>query len=450
LLDATPPKTRYTKSGSVHLAYQVLGEGPPDLVFVSGWVSHIELYWEWPESAHFLRRLASFGRLILFDKRGTGLSDRVPSAELPTLEQRMDDVRAVMDAAGSERAALLGLSEGGPMQILFAATHPARTTALVLMSSFARVLQAPDYPEGVPLEAFEMILRRVEERWGEGALLRALAPGLADNSRMREYWARFQRSAASPAAAVDLLRMAADIDVRPILSAVAVPTLVLHRTGDGFVRVEQGRHLGRHITGARYIELDGEDHLPWLGDAEIVLGEIQEFLTGARDAPEPDRALATVLFVDLVGSTERAAALGDRRWREFLESFYARVRREIERFRGREIDTAGDGFLAAFDGPARGVRCACAINDALRPLGARIRAGLHTGECETIGEKLGGIAVHIGARVTALAAPDEVLVSSTVKDLVAGSGLRFQDRGVHALRGVPGEWRLFAVERLER
>jgi len=449
LLGATPPKTRYTKSGSVHLAYQVLGEGPLDLVFVSGWVSHIELYWEWPECAHFLSRLASFGRLILFDKRGTGLSDRVPSAELPTLEQRMDDVRAVMDAAGSERAALLGLSEGGPMQMLFAATHPGRTAALVLMSTYARLLQAADYPEGVPSDVLEMALRRVDEGWGEGVLMRALLPGLVGSDAAREYWARFQRSAASPAAAMDLLRMAAEIDVRAILSAITVPSLVLHRTGDRFARVEQGRYLGRQIRGARYVELPGEDHLPWLGDAEAVLGEIQEFLIGTRDAPEPDRVLATVLFMDIVGSTERAAALGDRRWHELLESFYARVRREIERFRGREIDTAGDGFLTTFDGPARAVRCACAVSDAVRPLGVQIRAGLHTGECEAIGEKLGGIAVHIGARVTALAAPDEVLVSSTVRDLVAGSGLRFQDRGVHALRGVPGEWRLFAVERLE-
>lgn len=447
MLGAAPPKTRYTKSGAVHLAYQVLGEGPLDLVFVSGWVSHIELYWELPETAHFMRRLASFGRLILFDKRGTGLSDRVPSNELPTLEQRMDDVRAVMDAARSERAALLGLSEGGPMLVLFAATHPGRTTALVLMSTYSRMLQAPDHPEGVPPDAFEMTLKQVEERWGEGVLLRALAPSLAADATVRDYWARFQRSAASPTAAVDLLRMARDIDVRPILPAIAVPTLILHRTGDRFVPVKQGRHLGRHIPGARYVELDGEDHLPWLGDAEAVIGEIQEFLTGARDTPEPGRVLATVLFVDIVASTERAAALGDQRWRDFLESFYAKVRREIERFRGREIDTAGDGFLATFDGPARAVRCACAISDALRPLGVRIRAGLHTGECETIGEKLAGIAVHIGARVTALAEPDEVLVSSTVKDLVAGSGLRFQDRGVHALRGVPGELRLFAVQR---
>jgi pimeloyl-ACP methyl ester carboxylesterase len=443
----TPPKTRYIKTGSMHLAYQVLGEGPLDLVFVSGWVSHIELYWDWPDIAHFMRRLASFGRLILFDKRGTGLSDRVPSGGLPSLEQRMDDVRAVMDAAGSERAALLGLSEGGPLQILFAATHPGRTIALVLMSTYSRMLQAPDYLEGVPVDAFEMTLTQVEEHWGEGVLMRALMPSLAHDAAARESWGRFQRSAASPAAAVDLLRMAADIDVRPILSAIAVPTLVLHRTGDRFVRVEQGRHLGRHIPRARYVEFDGEDHLPWLGDAAAVLGEIQEFLTGTRNAPDFDRVLATVLFVDIVGSTARAATLGDRRWRELLESYYARIRQEIGRFRGQEVDTAGDGFLATFDGPARAVRCAGAISDALRPLGVHIRAGLHTGECELIGEKVGGIAVHIGARVATLAEPDEVLVSNTVKDLVAGSGLQFRDRGVHCLRGVPGDWRLFAVER---
>jgi pimeloyl-ACP methyl ester carboxylesterase len=430
----------------VHLAYQVVGDGPLDLVFVPGWISHIELYWEWPEVAHFLRRLATFGRLILFDKRGTGLSDRVPSAELPTLEQRMDDVRAVMDAAGSERAALLGLSEGGPMQMLFAASHPDRTRALVLMCTFGRLLQAPDYPEGVPSEALERTLQHVEERWGAGALIRGLLPSLADQPGVRELWARFQRSAASPAAAVDLLSMAADIDVRPILSAIAVPTLVLHRTGDLFVRVEQGRHLGRHIPGARYVEFPGNDHLPWLGDADAVLGEIQEFLTGARDAPEPDRVLATVLFVDIVGSTERAAALGDQRWRELLERFYAAVRREVERFRGREIDTAGDGVLASFDGPARGVRCASAIAGSVRPLGIDVRAGVHTGECEAMGDKLGGIAVHVGARVAAQAVPGEVLVSQTVRDLVAGSGLRFEERGAYALKGVPGEWRLYRAQ----
>lgn len=447
---AVPPKTRYAKSGSVHLAYQVVGEGPLDIVFVSGWISHVELYWDWPEMARFVRRLASFGRLILFDKRGTGLSDRVPTNELPSLEQRMDDVRAVMDTVGSERAALLGLSEGGPLEMLFAATYPTRTRALVLMCTFAKMLRAPDHPEGVPPEALEMVFSRIEQGWGDGVLLRSLAPSVSVDPVAREFWSRFQRSAASPAAAVDLLRMAAQIDVRPVLPTIRVPTLILHRTGDRFVPVEQGRALARQIPGARYVELPGDDHLPWMGDADAMLGEIQEFLTGARDAPESDRLLATVLFVDLVGSTERAAALGDRRWRELLEEFYVRVRRELSRLRGREVDTAGDGFLAAFDGPARAVRCAMAIGDAMRPLGLHVRAGVHTGECEQMGEKLGGLAVHIGARVSALAAADEVLVSGTVRDLVAGSGLRFQDRGVHVLKGVPGEWRLHAVERSER
>lgn len=440
---ATAPRTRYAKVGRLHLAYQVVGEGPLDLVFVPGWVSHIELFWEWPESAHFFGRLASLGRLILFDKRGTGLSDRVPSGELPTLEQRMDDVRAVMDAAGSERAALLGLSEGGPLQMLFAATYPERTRALVLISTFARMLQAPDYPEGVPREMIEAALSSVEERWGTGVLMRGLIPNLAGSDAAREYWARFQRLSASPASAVDLLRMAADIDVRPILPTIDVPTLVLHRAGDLFVPVGQGRHLGQAIPGARYVELPGNDHLPWFGDQEAVVGEIQEFLTGARETMDHDRVLATVLFVDVVGSTERAAALGDRRWRELLETFYGVVRRELQRFRGREIDTAGDGFLASFDGPARGVRCALAIAGAVRALDLDVRAGVHTGECEVMGEKIGGIAVHIGARVAAQAGAAEVLVSQTVRDLVAGSGLRFEDLGVRALKGVPGDWRLY-------
>lgn len=439
------PQTRYAKSGSVHIAYQVVGEGPLDLVFSPGFVSHVELFWEYPPQARFFARLASFSRLILFDKRGTGLSDRVPVGELPTLEQRMDDIRAVMDGAGSERAALLGLSEGGPMSLLFAATHPARAAALVLLASFARIIRGEGYTVGPTAEEFSRFIDLIEAGWGTGVAAGALFPGLKDDPVLRQFWARFQRQAASPGAAVAILSMLLDTDARAALPVIDSPTLVLHRTGDRFIPVEHGRFLGQHIRGARYVELPGNDHLPWLGDADAMLAEIQEFLTGVREPGEPERVLATVLFTDIVGSTERAVALGDRQWRDLLDRFYAAVRRELGRHRGRELDTAGDGMLAAFDGPARAIRCARAVGSAVRELGLEVRAGVHTGECELIGGKLGGIAVHIGARVAGLAAAGEVLVSTTVRDLVAGSGLRFEDRGMHALKGVPGEWRLYAV-----
>ncbi|MBI4591128.1 MAG: adenylate/guanylate cyclase domain-containing protein [Candidatus Rokubacteria bacterium] len=441
-------ETRYAKSCDVHIAYQVTGSGPFDLVFVPGFVSHVELQWEDPRWAHFLTRLGSFCRLIRFDKRGTGLSDRVGS--IPTLEERMDDARAVMDAVGSNRAALLGISEGGPMCALFAATYPERTSTLIMYGAMARYAWAPDHPWGRTREEFERRLKAVEQTWGMGADLTMFAPSLVNDDSYRKWWATYERAAASPGAVMAVLQMNWGIDARPVLPAIRVPTLVLHRTGDRVVKVEQGRLIAERIPGAKYVELPGDDHVPSAGDADTLLDEIEEFLTGVRHGPEPDRVLATVLFTDIVGATERAAELGDRRWRELIARHHALVRKQLERYHGREIDTAGDGFLAAFDGPARAIRCAGAIGDAVGPLGIRIRAGLHTGECEVIGGKLGGIAVHIGARVAALAAPDEVLVSSTVKDLVAGSGLRFQDRGVCSLRGVPGEWRLFAVERVER
>ena len=441
----TAPQTKYARSGGVHIAYQVIGEGPFDLVLIPGWVSHVELLWEEPTIARFFRRLASFSRLIVFDKRGTGMSDPVPLTQLPTLEERMDDVRAVMDAAGSERAALFGVSEGGPMAFLFAATYPQRTTALVLYGEYARLAWASDYPIGIPREGFERLLQRIDETWGTGAIFKYWAPDAAGDERLRQWWAQFERRAASPGASMALLRMAYEIDARPILSTVSVPTLVVHRSGDRLVPVEHGRYVAQHIRGARYVELPGRDHTFWTGDAEALLVEVQEFLTGVRPGPEPDRVLATVLFTDIVGSSERAAELGDHRWRDLLESYYAGSRRQLDRFRGREIDTAGDGLFATFDGPARAIRCASAITDAARQLGLGVRAGVHTGECEIIGNKVGGIAVHTGARVAAMAKPGEVLVSQTVKDLVAGSGLRFEERGAHALKGIPGEWRLFAV-----
>ena len=439
------PETRYAKSGDVNIAYQVVGAGPRDLVLVPGWVSNIEVFWEEPGLSRFLRRLASFSRLILFDKRGTGLSDRV--TDLPTLETRMDDVRAVMDAVGSERAALLGYSEGGPMCALFAATYPARTSALIMIGSYGRRTWAPEYPWGPTPEQLEDFFRMCEREWGGPVGLEARGPSVARDERFRQWWARLLRMGASPGANLALLRMNAEVDVRHVLPAVRVPTLILHSVGDRALDVRASRYMAERIPGAKYVELPGDDHLPWLSDADAILDEVEEFLTGVRHGPEPDRVLATVMFTDIVGATERAVALGDRRWRDLLDAHHGLVRRELTRLRGHEVDTTGDGFLATFDGPARAIRCACAISDGARQLGLEIRAGLHTGECELIGNKVGGIAVHIGARVAASAAPGEVLVSSTVKDLVAGSGLRFSDRGVHTLKGVPGEWRLFAAAR---
>lgn len=443
-MSAIQPETRYAKSGDVHIAYQVIGEGPLNLIFVPGFVSHVEAAWESPNRAKFFRRLASFSRLILFDKRGTGLSDR--TSQVFTLEQRMDDVRAVMNAVGCDRAALFGVSEGGPMSILFAATYPERATALVMYGAYARRAWAEDYPFGWRDEEWTAFFNQIENQWGTpGFGVDIRAPGMADNERARAAYAAYLRASASPGAVRAVMQMNREIDVRDVLPAVRVPTLIIHRTGDRNIRIGNGRFMAEHIQGAKLVELPGDDHTPYIGDSDRILDEVQEFLTGTRQSPEPDRVLATVLFTDIVGSTQRAAELGDRTWRELLEKHHAVVRRELDRFRGREIDTAGDGFLATFDGPARAVRCASALVDALQPLGVTIRAGLHTGECEVMGEKLTGIALHIGARVSALAMPGEVLVSSTVKDLVAGSGLRFRERGAHMLRGLPGEWQLFAV-----
>jgi len=442
---AAKPETQYAKSGDVHIAYQVTGNGPLDLVMVPGFVSHLEYEWGNPRSTRYLERLASFSRLIRFDKRGTGLSDRV--GNIATLEERMDDVRAVMDAVGSERAAVMGFSEGGPMCALFAATYPERTSALIMYGSMARRAWAPDHPWGRTSEEHEKRLRTVEQVWGTGSSIETYAPSLANDSSYRYWVAGYERASASPGAVLALIRMNWEIDARHVLPMIRVPALVLHRTGDRAVRVEEGRYLAEHLSGARFVELPGDDHAPWVGDSDAVVDEVEEFLTGVRHHAEPDRVLATVLFSDIVGSTERAVALGDRKWRDLLEGYYALARRELIRFRGREVDTAGDGFFAAFDGPARAIRCADAIAGGVRSLGIEIRAGLHTGECEVIGDKVGGIAVHIGARVAGLAKPGEVLVSSTVKDLVAGSGLGFEERGTHTLKGVPGEWRLCSVTR---
>ncbi len=439
------PETKYARSGDVNIAYQVVGSGALDLVYVMGWVTNLDHFWEEPSYARFLNRLASFSRLILFDKRGTGLSDRVQESQLPTLEQRMDDVRAVMDAVGSERAALFGVSEGGPMSALFTATYPERTVALVMYGSYAKRIWAPDYPWAPTPEERQKFYDVIAQGWGGVVDLATLAPTAAYDERFKQWWAAYLRRSASPGAALALARMNTQADIRHVLPAIRVPTLIIHRTGDLDHNVGGSRYMAQQIRGAKYIELSGVDHLPWVGDQDSILDEVEEFLTGVRRGPEPDRVLATVLFTDIVGSTEQATAVGDRRWRDLLEGYHAIVRKEIDRFRGREIDTAGDGVFAAFDGPARAIRCACAVHDAVRHLGIQIRAGLHTGEVEIMGDNVGGIAVHIGARVASQAGAGEVLVSSTVKDLVAGSGIEFEDRGIQSLKGVPGEWRLFAA-----
>jgi class 3 adenylate cyclase len=432
-------------SEGVNIAYQVVGTGPFDLVYVPGWVSNVEMMWEEPRMAAFLERLASFARLIVFDKRGTGLSDPVPDAELPGLERRMDDVRAVMDAAGSERAALLGHSEGGNMCILFAATFPARTSALVLVGCYAKRSRTDDYPWAPDPVERERDIAETERTWGRVDPTSTLAPSLADDQAFRDWLTRYLRLSASPRAAAAVLRMNTQIDTRAVLPAIRVPSLLIYRTGDFDVQVDEGRWIASQIPDARFVELPGSDHLMWAGDAEAILDEIEAFLTGVRRGPAPDRVLTTVLFTDIAGSTERAAAMGDRDWAALLERHHVAIRRELDRFQGREVDTAGDGFLARFDGPARAVRCAIGAGQAVRDLGLEIRAGVHTGEVELVGGTIRGVAVHIGARIAGLAAPGQVLVSRTVKDLVAGSGLVFEDHGEHELKGVPDPWQLYAV-----
>ncbi|MGI8797208.1 MAG: alpha/beta fold hydrolase [Acidimicrobiia bacterium] len=441
------PRTRYAQaSDGVHIAYQVVGDGPFDLVVVGGLVSHLEFAWEGPEYAHYLRRLAGFARLICFDKRGTGMSDPVSVHALPTLEQRMDDFRAVLDAVGSEQAALFGESEGGQMAGLFAASYPERTRALVTYGSYARLRSAPDYPQGQSADDFEAFVTEMEATWGQVAEGSVWAVNATRDPRFRDWLGRWVRNAASPGAAGTLLRMDYDVDVRQVLPTIRVPTLVLHRVDDPLVPVAHGRYFAAHIPGAKFVELPGDDRLVFAGDVDRLVDEIEEFLTGSLVMPERDRVLATVLFTDVVDSTRRASELGDQRWREVLDHYDECLRLEFGRFRGREVTKAGDGFLAAFDGPARAVQCALAATDAGRRLGLEVRAGVHTGECEQRGDDLGGTAVHIGAQIAALAQPGQVLVSRTVTDLVAGSGLEFTGWGDHELEGVPGMWQLFAVK----
>ena len=443
-MSTAAPETRYARSGDVHIAYQVFGEGDLDVVLVPGYTTHVELVWEHEPSARFMERLASFARVISFDRRGSGLSD--PVAEAPTFEQRMDDVRAVMDAAGSERAALIGISEGVPMSILFAATYPQRVHALVCSGGMARSTYADDYPWAVPAEALvEAELELILPHWGDGSLIEVVAPSQADDPQSRAFFGRMQRATASPGMMTALARMFLDVDVRDVVPTVHAPALVIHRVHDRLVNVRHGRWLAEHLPNARLVELPGGDHFPWYEGADEWLGEVQEFLTGSRPLPEPERVLATVLFTDIVDSTRTAAELGDHRWREILERHQRAVRDTLGRFQGREVKSTGDGVLATFDGPARAIRCARAIVEESEPLGIRIRAGLHTGECEVMGDDIGGIAVHIAARVSALAQGGEVLVSRTVKDLVVGSGIAFADRGAHTLKGVADTWQLHAV-----
>ena len=443
-----PPETHYARSGDLSIAYQIVGDGPFDAVFVPPTVSHVELAWNFAGFRALFERLGSFSRLIHFDKRGTGMSDRISGA--PTLEARMDDVRAVMDAANSKRAALIGWSEGVAMSTLFAATYPARTWGLVLYGGCAREVRAPDYPWG-PTEA--EVLRQIEvERVASetpGYAEEIARSGMPHGSRAEiEAFARMFQQGGSPGAIEALNRMNIQLDVRSVLPAIRVPTLVLHNSGDAWVEVERGRDVARRIPGATFVEFPIDGHIPGEVDMPPVLEEMERFLRNAWDADskrEPDRMLATVLFTDIVDSTARMTQLGDSGWRELVESHHALVRSELARGRGTEVDTAGDGFFAAFDGPARAIRCAKSIVDGVRDLGLVVRSGLHTGECEIVDGKVSGIAVHTGARVASHAAPGEVLVSSTVKDLVAGSGLEFEDRGVHELKGIPGEWRLYAA-----
>ena len=442
----TAPPIRYAANGDIHLAYTTLGDGPPYLVLVHGALTNIEVLWDIPEYRGYCEQLSSFSRVICFDKRGMGLSDR---AHFGTLEERMDDVRAIMDAAGSQTAVLKGVSEGGPMSMLFAATYPERTQALILCGAEVKEETTEDWPWGESTrQEFEeyTTIENIVERWGKGAVLDYVAPSKGGDERLRRLFGRLQVQAASPNDAAAFMRMAFEIDVRHVVSAINTPTLILHRVDDKVCHVGNARWLAGNIKDATYLELPGDTHIPWI-DGDDLMEEIREFLTGVREPAEPERVLATVLFTDIVGSTERARELGDRKWRDLLERHHELVRRDLERYRGKEIDTAGDGFLATFDGPARAIRSGKAIVESVRDLGLEVRAGLHTGEVELAGHAVRGIAVHTGARVASAAGAGEVLVSQTVKDLVAGSGIEFEDRGAHDLKGIPGEWRLYAVRR---
>ena len=442
------PETRYVKTADAgHLAYQVCGDGPFDLVLFGLMISHLELDWELPELRRFFDGVSTFCRLIRFDKRGVGLSDPVSGGEFPTLERRMQDLCAVLDAVGSQRTVLLGTSEGSQTGVLFAATHPDRTTSLILHSAQARARRDPvEYPDGLPEEVFESFLSYLEETWGSDALIDMLAPSVADDPRLRRWWAEYCRRSTSLGAMLTQLRMNYETDIRHLLPSVQAPTLVLHARDEQFLRVGHGRYLAEHIPGARMVELDGGDHFFFFANREQVIGEIQEFVTGAREVVEHDRVLATVLFTDIVASTEHATRLGDMQWKTLLQAHDLAVRRQLDRFSGRPVKATGDGILATFDGPARAVRCACAIRDLVRSLGIEVRVGVHAGEVELVGDDIAGIAVHVAQRIQHHAQPSEVLVSSTIKDLVAGSGLTFNDRGTHRLKGIQDDWHIYSVQ----
>ncbi len=438
------PDIRFARSGDVQVAYDVVGDGPIDIVYVQGAWSHLEVLWELPMYRSFCERIGEFARLIRFDKRGMGMSDRVPGAT--TLETRMDDIRAVMDAVGSDRASLIGESEGGPLSMLFAAAHPERTQALILQGAEVRERRDNDWPWGeATSEEFEEAMAALPERWGKGEAFQRLVPSVGDVAWGREWAGKVQRNAATPSAIEGFMRMAFDIDVRTVAPAIKVPTLVFHAVGDQVCHVENARFLARTIAGARYVEREGADHLPWAADADDFIAELREFLTGDRESRVVDRVLATVLFTDIVGSTERAAELGDRRWSELLATHHHIVRDAIERHGGREVDMAGDGVLATFDGPARAIRSAQVIQHDSEPLGLQVRAGVHTGEVERVGTDVAGIAVHEGARIAAAAGPGQIWVSDIVRQLTGGSGLRYLDEGRHVLKGIPGERQLYSV-----
>ena len=439
------PETRYARRGDDYIAYQTVGNGPPDILFMSAWFSHVDGRWEEPRFAAMLNRIATMGRLIVFDKRGSGASDPLAAAE-PTWEDWADDISAVLEATDSERATVIGVGDSGPLAMLFAASHPQRVTSLVLINTGARLVQGPDYPWGLTDDEVEHFLRRTRETWGTGGIADVFSPSASSDERYRQWWARYQRMGSSPGRSTTMARLVFGVDVRNVLSTIHVPTLVIHRKDFRFFPVELGRYLGEHITNAKYVELPGADGFIYLGDTDAVLSEVEEFVTGSRRSPEADRILATILLTDMVGSTDRAARLGDQRWRAVLDTHDDIVRAQLKQFRGRLHRATGDGVLATFDGPARGIRCAQSLRDALRGAGIDIRSGLHAGEIELRGDEIGGIAVHIAARIGAQAESGEILCSSTVKELVTGSDLAFVDRGRHELKGVPQEWQIYAVQ----
>ncbi len=441
-----PVETQYARSGDTHIAYQIVGDGDLDVIYVPGWVSHVELCWEEPSLARFLNRIASFARLVIFDKRGTGLSDRVPNDQLPTLEERADDLLAVMNAANSREAALIGFSEGGNLSAFFAASHPHRTTALVMYGTFGKRIWSLDYPWAPTPQQRQEEYDFIEREWGNLMDLEHYAPSKINDAAFARRVATYFRRSASPGAAVALLKMNTQIDLTNVLPAIHVPTLVLHRRGDRDAKVEEGRWIADRVSNARFVELDGEDHLPWVGDSDSILDEIQGFLTGEKPQQQIERFLTTILFTDIVGSTDIARRMGDRDWKGLLNGHDKMCARAIADHNGRLVKGTGDGILATFDGPGRGISCAQAIAAAADELGLKVRSGLHTGECELRGEEIAGVAVHLAARISALAKPDQLLVSRTVRDLVAGSGHEFLDQGEFTLKGFPEKWALYSVK----